>query len=176
VVPHDLETYFSVTVALSGTLIGLLFVSITLRSEEIFGRARQRATATSAFISLVDALVISLWALLPAVNLGYPAAIAGATGLVVTFRTHVGPQGRRETSTALFAFSVIGQSAQVVVAILLVVRPHDRGLVEGLTYAVLYAVTVGLLRAWQLLVPDRWAKRAAPGHDDAPGDLAQGRS
>ena len=154
-VPHSLETYFSVGAELSGTLIGLLFVSISMRYDAIFLHgSRHRATATSAFISLVDALAICLWALLPSVNLGYPAAVAGILGLVATFRVHVGPEGRRDTSTYLFVASSTGQSAQFVVGVLLICFPHVRGLVEGVTYAVFYAVSVGLLRAWQLLLPE----------------------
>jgi hypothetical protein len=153
-VPHDLETYFSVSAALAGTLIGLLFVSITLRYDDIFNRGyRHRARATSAFITLVDALVISLWALIPSINLGYPAAIAGAAGLAATIRLHIGPSGRRDTSTVLFVASVTGMSAQIALGCLLALSGNDRGYIDGLTYAVFYAVVIGLVRAWQLIQP-----------------------
>jgi hypothetical protein len=156
VVPHDLQTYFSVGVALSGTLIGLLFVSITLRYDAIFIQGfRYRARATAAFVSLVDAMVLCMWALIPSVNLGYPAAITGAAGLVVTFRTHIGPSGRRDTSTGLFVASLTGQTGQIVLGALLVSAPRDRTFVDWLTYVVFYAVVVGLVRAWQLLLPEK---------------------
>jgi len=168
VVPHDLETYFSVAVAVSGSLTGLLFVAISLRYDAIFLQGfRHRATATSAFVSLSDALVISLWALLPSVNLGYPASIAGAVGLVATIRTHIGPGGRRDTSTGLFFASLVGQTSQIVLGVVLAVRPHDRHLVDGVTYAVFYAIVVGLLRAWQLLLPERVAPMPS-SRPDAP--------
>jgi hypothetical protein len=158
VVPQDLQTYFSVGAALSGTFIGLLFVAISLRYDAIFLQGfRNRATATSAFISLVDALAISVWALLPNIDVGYPAAVAGALCVVATIRTHVGPGGRRDTSTTLFFASLTGQTGQIILGGLVVATPHDHNLVEGFAYVVFYAVTVGLMRAWQLLLPERVA-------------------
>lgn len=78
VVPHDLQGYSTAGSALAGTLTGLLFVAISLRYDAIIaGSARMRATATSAFIALADALVVSLWALLPGADLGFAAGVVG---------------------------------------------------------------------------------------------------
>jgi hypothetical protein len=156
VVPHDLQTYFSVGAALSGTLIGLLFVSISLRYDAVFLTGfRLRATANASFISLVNALTICLWALIPHVDLGYPTAVVGGLCLLATYRTHVGPGGRRDTSTALFVASTTGQTAQLVLGVLIAVSPHDHNLVDAVPYVVMYSVMVGLIRAWQLLLPQR---------------------
>ncbi len=73
VVPHDLTVFFHRQLGRAGTLIGLLFVSIQLRYDEILGTTGQthsRAVANAAFTALANALAVSLWALVPNVNLG----------------------------------------------------------------------------------------------------------
>lgn len=150
-VPSDLATYFEVSSGVAGTLIGLLFVAISLRYDVIFGSARHRAIAAAAFISLANALSLSLWALMPKTDLGYPAAATAVLSLVATWRIHVGQGRRRDTSVQVFAFSVLVYLLQLVGGILLVSRPHESTIVFDLAYTVFGAFLAGLTRSWTLL-------------------------
>ena len=54
-VPKDLIVYFTTSAQIAGSLIGLLFVSISLRYDAILGRSAQfhsRAMAGAAFTGL----------------------------------------------------------------------------------------------------------------------------
>lgn len=149
-----LNPYFSVSATVAGSLIGLLFIAITLRYDLILGpRAprRNRALAASAFIGLADAVSISLWALIPHVNLGYPAGTLGAFSLYTTFRTHFGVIGQGQRSTRLFLLSTAVYLFQLAVSLALLVHPHATQLVYALSYLVFAALVAALTRSWALL-------------------------
>ena len=77
-VPDAFREHFTATATGAGALIGLLFVSISLRPDTVFGTkaaVHGRALAGSAFTALVNAFFVSLLALMPQSNLGYSAAI-----------------------------------------------------------------------------------------------------
>jgi hypothetical protein len=70
---------------------GLLFVSISLRPDSVFGgksAADGRALAGSAFTALVNAFFVSLLALMPRANLGFTAAILAGFSLFRTLQLH----------------------------------------------------------------------------------------
>jgi hypothetical protein len=62
VVPKDLIVYFTTGAQIAGSLIGLLFVSISLRYDAILGRSAQfpsRAIAGAAFTGHLAPLSLS---------------------------------------------------------------------------------------------------------------------
>jgi hypothetical protein len=156
VIPSDLTDYFTASSAVAGTLIGLLFVSISLRYDVIFGPAaefRNRSIAGAGFTALANALALSLWALIPHVNLGYPATVSAVLCLASTLQRHVGRSSRRETWSRLFLLAMAVYLFQLVNAIWLIASPHDSGIVDNLAYTVFGAFAAGLSRSWQLLEP-----------------------
>lgn len=157
-VPHDLIGYFTTSSAVAGTLIGLLFVSISLRYEAIFGESadfRSRAIAGAGFTALVNALSLSLWALIPRVNLGFPAVVLAIFCLVSTLRRHMGKLAERGSSRTLLLLSVFVYLSQLVNGGLLVARPHSVATVYSLVYTLFAAFAAALIRSWQLLQPVR---------------------
>src|SRR5579862_8158803 len=84
VVPDSYDGYFTASTAAAGALIGLLFVAVALRPDSVFGAHAShtgRVRAGSAFTGLVNAFFISLIALIPDANLGYPAVVLGVSCL-----------------------------------------------------------------------------------------------
>jgi ABC-type dipeptide/oligopeptide/nickel transport system permease component len=157
VVPHDLTGFFTASSAVAGTLIGLLFVSIQLRYDDILGTTAQthsRAIANAAFTALANALAVSLWALVPTVNLGYPTGIIALFCVYSTLKSHLRQDGPRALSLSLLGFSMVVYVYQVVICALLVMHPHDRSDVDTLAYGVFAAMAAGLSRCWQLLQSD----------------------
>ncbi len=164
-VPSDLIGYFTVTAQVAGTLIGLLFVSISLRYEAILGASADfpsRALAGASFTGLVNALTISLWALVPGSGLGYPVVASGVVCLFHTLRLHRGGLRRRDASFGIFLLSVAVYLAQIVEGAWLIARPGEKEIVLILAYTLFGAEAASLRRAWALLQPRSAAAKKPP--------------
>jgi hypothetical protein len=87
VVPLSYHDFFAGCATVSGALIGLLFVAISVSPEKLAGdtaSADHQVKAGAAFSALINTLVIALIALLPGTRLG-PASVAlAAAGLAST--------------------------------------------------------------------------------------------
>ena len=82
-VPIAYHTFFGAGASVAGTLIGLLFVAISVSPHKHVGTKAPLAfqvQAGVAFTTLINALVIALAALLPGRNLGTAAVILAAAG------------------------------------------------------------------------------------------------
>jgi hypothetical protein len=169
VVPKDLIGYFTASAQIAGSLIGLLFVSISLRYEAILGKSaefRSRAIAGAAFTGLVNVLTISIWALVPGGGLGFPVAISGVICLVHTLRLHAFKHRAIDASLASFLLSLGVYFAQIVEGVWLIARPSENEIVFILAYTLFGAMALSLKRAWTLLQPggggDKTSLSAAP--------------
>jgi hypothetical protein len=155
VVPNNLIGYFTTSAAVAGSLIGLLFVSISMRYEAILGKSAHfdsRAAAASSFTGLFNALTISLWALIPDGNLGYAALVSAAICLMNTLKLH-GGKLKRGGSLRLFVLSTAVYLAQGVNGAFLIARPHSSTGADILAYTLFGAFASSLSRAWELLQP-----------------------
>jgi hypothetical protein len=156
VVPKDLIAYFTTSAQIAGSLIGLLFVSISLRYDAILGRSAEfhsRAMAGAAFTGLFNVLTISIWALVPGAGLGYPVVVSGVLCLFHTLRLHRGKLGAIDSSLGSFLLSLTVYLAQIVEGIWLIARPGEREIVFILAYTLFGAMALSLRRAWMLLQP-----------------------
>ena len=157
-VPKDLIVYFTTSAQIAGSLIGLLFVAISLRYDAILGRSAEfhsRAMAGAAFTGLFNVLTISLWALVPGAGLGYPVTVSGVVCLIHTLRLHVGKLGAIDSSLGSFLLSLAVYFAQTILGIWLIARPGQNEIVFILAYTLFGAMAVSLKRAWTLLQPAR---------------------
>ncbi|TMF37881.1 MAG: hypothetical protein E6I30_03370 [Chloroflexi bacterium] len=69
-VPAEFESFFVTSATVSSALIGLLFVSISINPQRIFGpnaESARQAQALSAFSALANIFFISLAALIPGI-------------------------------------------------------------------------------------------------------------
>ena len=129
-VTGDFIGYFAAAGTAAGTLIGLLFVAVSLRPDSVLGAGAPpaaQAVAGSAFIALVNSFFVSLVAVIPHTSLGYVAAVMAVASLWYTLRLHRGPAGSQTAWRQLLS----------VVADLLV-----------------SSFAVGLVRAWSLMKGD----------------------
>ena len=157
-VPKDLMVYFTTSAQIAGSLIGLLFVAISLRYDAILGRSAEfhsRAMAGAAFTGLFNVLTISLWALVPGVGLGYPVTVSGVVCLIHTLRLHMGKLGAIDSSLGSFLLSLAVYFAQINIRIWLIARPGQNEIVFILAYTLFGAMALSLKRAWTLLQPAR---------------------
>jgi hypothetical protein len=160
ILPAEYREFFVAAAGASGALIGLLFVAVSVFPE----RARRAATrveyhtrASTALVVFTNALVLSLTALVPDVDLGWWSmvmgvivfAFAAATArLIVTAALR-----RREhwSSLVLVGGLLIIAVAEFVTGIRLVTDDTDLAAVHVLDYLVIVDVLVGIARAWQLV-------------------------
>lgn len=131
VVTGDFIGYFAAAGTAAGTLIGLLFVAVSLRPDSVLGAAAPpaaRAVAGSSFIALVNSFFVSLIAVIPHTSLGYVAAIMALLSLWYTLRLHRALVGAGQPWRELI-LAVATYCGQFGVGVALAIRPNARELV-----------------------------------------------
>src|SRR5690348_18046945 len=83
-------TYFSASANCGAALAGLLFLAVTVGPVPTVGRkapVERRSVATSSFVALVNAFLLSLGALIPGAEYGIIAVPIAAGSLLATLRS-----------------------------------------------------------------------------------------
>ena len=159
-VPQAFHEFFSASAAVSGALIGLLFVAISVAPDRLVGRGasvRTQSIAAGAFTAFTNALFISLGALLPDTNLGIVTTVVAVIALSTTVGLAALLWVRRRQELVgirtvyLLAAATALYGAELVYAVWLVVDPGDRTAVQLLAYFTLGLFAIGLGRSWELL-------------------------
>jgi hypothetical protein len=186
-IPAPYQSFLSASVQASAALIGLLFVSISIAPERVFGgtaESRRQAQALSAFTALANVFFISFFSLIPNISLGpIITGIAGVAVLQTLGLLLLLPQWRREHALRrglfLFLLSAVIYGGEIEVGISLWIKPLDSGALTGLLEILLGAYAIGLGRAWELLGARRLGSliggvvRAAPSRSESqPPDAA----
>jgi hypothetical protein len=194
VVSDQFHEFFLGTAGVAGALIGLLFVAISVTPAAASGRAGhvyQQVRAAAAMSMFIDALVVSLLALLPGQYLGNGStalAVAGITStvaLVITFaRTH--DSSRTFWSSArtlvLFAAVLVIYGFQLASALHLNGSAADNGEVAEQGTLVVIMFLMGIARAWEIVgatklrVLDVLAHESRPAAPSPDGAASTGRS
>ncbi len=105
-VTSNFGEFFVVIGESAATLIGLLFVAVTVTKGQNKGGSLEivEFRAAASLIAFTNALVVSLFGLVPGNNIGYPALIMGVIGVFF-----VGA-GVRTTLASLLHCSAVGAS------------------------------------------------------------------
>lgn len=183
-VPAEFTNFFLGSVGASATLIGLLFIAVSIEPKRVFGQeapTEQQAIAASAFTALVNVFFVSLGALIPDTNLGGFVLVTSTVALFNTFSTGQGllrQLRRRQLRGRLAANAVM----LVLVGFVIYGFEWWYGLslwrgprfgtyyLTALTYLLVGVFSFGLVRAWELLGARRkrllWWLIVAPDPDD----------
>lgn len=159
--PPAYLSFYSISTQVSAALIGLLFVSVSVGADSIFGKSaplRRRLNAYGTFTALVNAFFVSFIGILPSTNIGIGAVILGGLSLQDTFvnlMLVIRARGERrgDRGLALFrtALSTALYASEVVLGALLLAHRNALGLLDGLNGLIIGAYAFGLARAWVLL-------------------------
>jgi hypothetical protein len=153
VVPRSYLEFMITAAGAAGAMIGLLFVAVSLRSDLVFGKnAPQKAKtlAFSSFTGLVNAFSLSLLAIVPTTNIGWPMCILAVICLYHTLNLHLRTFGIT-TQWRVFIVSTLNYLAEGVGGIYLIARPHSAWIVNGLCYVIFASFIIALNRAWALI-------------------------
>ena len=159
-VSESIRDFFLGSAGVAGALIGLLFVAMSITAAQMVGetvRAQlHRIRAVAALTAFSNALVVSLFALVPGHKIG-PAGLSVAAGgilfvaasLISLYRLRLARSAVRDS---LFLVSLLitfvlqlDQSAEVVA------QPVNPGSVNAIAILVIVCFLIGIARAWELI-------------------------
>jgi hypothetical protein len=159
VVPESIHDFFAASAGVAGALIGLLFVAISVAAERLAREEAQihRIRAVAALTAFTNALVVSLFALIPGHKVG-PAALATAclglvfviAALMSLIRLH---QVRRAVlRDALFLLALVVMFVvQLFEGAEVLAQPGNSGAVNTIASLVIVCFLIGIARAWELI-------------------------
>ncbi|HEY2205526.1 MAG TPA: hypothetical protein VGH99_13725 [Pseudonocardia sp.] len=184
-IPEGYHDFFLGAVTVGAALVGLLFVSISVNpgGAALTGELTMRLRATSAFSALLNALFVSLVALLPESTVGGTVVGVAASGLltVLGLLLMLVVKGRETGFPPLVRMVVLtlGQGTiyafQIVGGVRLVRDPGDLGEVQTQAILIVVLLVVGVLRAWEYVGARRiglLATVAEAARGPRPGDAA----
>ncbi len=161
--PDSLHDLFFAAAGVAGALIGLLFVAISVEHERLTARDGDqvhRVRARSALTAFLNALVVSLFALVPDDSLGVAATWAGSLGILFVLgsvlsvrraqRTQTSSTGHLRQLTFLIVM-LVTFALQAVNGIRLIANEHNRGAADWLAILVIVCFMLGIYRSWELI-------------------------
>jgi hypothetical protein len=160
VTPVDLHSFFATSASVAGALIGLLFVAISVAQDRLSvenARQAHRVRAGAALTAFLNALSVSLFALLPGKKVGGAAVSVSVVGLVfiaaslLSLRRVRRSQPGEIRDAAFLGVLVVVFALQFLYGLLVILHPHDGGYVEDLAILVFCCFIIGISRSWELI-------------------------
>lgn len=160
-VPEDLHDFFISSGGVSGGLIGLLFVAISVSAERLTSEGARaqpnRIRASAALTAFTNALVISLFGLLPGEKIGWTSMTVSVFGIVFVVATLLSLVRLRQVNLRTVRDQLFLVGLFVIFAIQLaegwaVARnPADSGGVDTIAFEVVLCFLIGITRSWELI-------------------------
>jgi hypothetical protein len=158
-VPEAFNNFFLASAGIGATLVGLIFVAVSIAPENIVqanAPIERRAMAASSFTALLNAFFISFGALIPG-NIGIFTLIMSALGLFTSSLLAWNLLKERERwqnvvrRLFLILVSFIVYGFESYSAFLIFKEPNDVGNFYVLAGLLVAVYGIGLTRAWELL-------------------------
>jgi hypothetical protein len=160
VTPPDLHVFFATAAGVAGTLVGLLFVAISVSGDRLAGHADARTyrlRASGTLTAFTNALAVSLFATLPGTKVGWTTLSVSLVGLmfiagsaISMVRAHALTwQYRRDivfvvTLATAFVF-------QFCYGLAIIAGLGDANAVDTVAVLVIVFFLVGIARTWELI-------------------------
>jgi hypothetical protein len=156
-------TYRDLLAAIAGTsgaLTGLLFVALSVAPRRTLLSGPpviRQIRAAAALLAFTNALAVSLYGLIPEINVGYPAAVLGVIGVTFTAAAvrsildseTTSRERLHQLSLVVLLLAIFG--TELVGGITLVFGPANTTSIQLISYALVTSLVVGIARAWELV-------------------------
>jgi len=161
VVPESIHEFFVASGGAAGALIGLLFVTISVSFERLARAETEgqvyRIRASAALTAFINALTVSLFALIPGHKIGVTAVTVAAVGLTFVAASLLSLIRLRQMrwSTLRDVLFLLGLLVtfvfQLVQGAMIIARPADSGAVNTIAILVVICFLIGISRSWELI-------------------------
>jgi hypothetical protein len=161
VVPDNVHDFFVGSASVAGALIGLLFVAISVSSERLSQETSaaqvHRIRAAAALTAFINALAVSLFALIPGQKIGPTAMAVSATGLAFVAASLLSLIRLRQVHWAVVrdAVFLVGLAAAFVIQFIeglaVTAQPGNSGAVNTISILVVSCFLIGISRSWELI-------------------------
>jgi hypothetical protein len=159
--PEGLTDFFVASAGVAGALIGLLFVVLTVAEPRFAAQEKaapiHRVRAAAALTAFLNALTISLFALIPGQKLPWAAVAVAVAGLLFVLATLLSLArlrvllSRRIHEAVFLVGLAVVFGFELADGLRLSRRPADEDLVSDIAVLVVACFLIGVYRAWDLV-------------------------
>jgi len=153
----EFRDLFLAAAGAAGSLIGLLFVAVTIAHDRLTTIQASRVRASAALSAFLNALAVSLFALVPGIGIGWTALTVSVTGLLFAvaallslMRVRRSQPGAIRDAAFLVGF-VVTLVAQLISGVVAIQHPNDTNPVQTIAILVIVCFLIGIGRSWELI-------------------------
>jgi hypothetical protein len=160
VTPEEFHEFFAAAAGVAGALVGLLFVAVSVTMERMAEQGEtqiHRVRAATALTAFSNALAVSLFALIPGVNLGWAALSVGVLGALFVLGAllsmlRLGLRRPGDLRSALFLVGLIVVLVFQLRSGIELLRHHrNHNAFETISILVVSCFVIGISRSWELI-------------------------